>query len=85
MRRRRLEAAGAPRALLLFESLRIEVEAHGDREAVRRLYDAGSASGLTAFDASYLDLCLRSGLSLATQDEALARAARRAGAALFQA
>ncbi|MCY2960343.1 MAG: type II toxin-antitoxin system VapC family toxin [Planctomycetota bacterium] len=84
VRRKRIEVDRVPRALLLFESLRIEVDSRGARESVRHVFDAGWASGLTAYDASYLDLCLRSGLVLATQDDALARAAKRAGAAVFQ-
>lgn len=35
--------------------------------------------GLTAYDAAYLDLALRKGLPLATQDEAMSAAAAKAG------
>ena len=41
--------------------------------------------GLTAYDAAYLDLALDSGLPLATLDEALARASRKARVRLVQA
>lgn len=40
---------------------------------------------LTAYDAAYLDLCLDSGLPLATLDEDLSRACRNAGAGLVEA
>lgn len=39
---------------------------------------------LSTYDASYLDLALRKGLPLATQDKALIRAAADCGVALFQ-
>lgn len=38
---------------------------------------------LSAYDASYLELALRSGLSLATLDEDLQKAARKAGVKKF--
>jgi predicted nucleic acid-binding protein len=41
--------------------------------------------GLTAYDAAYLDLALDSGLSLATLDEDLVRACKKARARLVQA
>ena len=41
--------------------------------------------GLTAYDAAYLDLALDSGLPLATLDEDLVRAAKKARARLVQA
>ena len=85
VRRKRLEIDGVPRALLLFESLRIELDVHGGRDSVRRMFDAGSASGLTAYEASYLDLCVRAGLPIATQDAELERAARKAGVPIFAA
>jgi predicted nucleic acid-binding protein len=40
---------------------------------------------LTTFDAVYVELALRSKVPLATRNEALAAAARKAGAALFEA
>jgi len=85
IRRKRLGVDGVPRALQLLESLRIETEVRGGRDEVRRIFDAGTASGLTAYDAAYLDLCLRAGLPIATQDAELERAARKAGVAVFSA
>jgi len=40
--------------------------------------------GLSVYDAAYLDLALRRGLPLATQDQVLREAARRMGVELFQ-
>ena len=46
-----------------------------------RIQSLSRKHGLTAYDASYLDLALESGLALATLDEALLRACKNAGAA----
>jgi predicted nucleic acid-binding protein len=40
--------------------------------------------GLTSYDAAYLALAMRSGLPLATTDEALVQAAKRSGVPIFQ-
>jgi len=40
--------------------------------------------GLSAYDASYLELALRAGLPLATLDGDLVQVARKAGVRLFQ-
>ena len=48
-----------------------------------RLLDLGRRYGLTAYDAVYLELALRTGLPLATFDRQLAEAARKAGARVF--
>ncbi len=43
------------------------------------LLPLGREYGLSAYDAAYLDTAIRSGAELATADEALEKAARRAG------
>ena len=43
-----------------------------------------SAWGLTSYDAHYLQLAIRSGLPLATTDDALMQAAKRCGIQIFQ-
>ena len=54
-----------------------------DREAVTisSVDELASRHGLTAYDAAYLELALRRGLPLATQDAALAAAMVKAGVA----
>jgi predicted nucleic acid-binding protein len=58
-------------------ALRIKV----DREPVpiTTLDDVAARHGLSAYDAAYLELALRRGLALATQDDALIAAMTRAG------
>lgn len=67
----------------LLEGLPIEVEPATNAATLRRLFEVGRDFGLSASDAAYLDLSLRSGLELATADSALVRAASAAGASLF--
>ena len=49
-----------------------------------RILGLGIDHGLSAYDASYLELAMRRGLPLATQDERLMRAASAAGVAIMQ-
>jgi len=67
---KRRELAGAAAAL------RIKV----DREpvAIPALDELAARHGLSAYDAAYLELAIRRGLPLATQDEALAAAMTKA-------
>jgi predicted nucleic acid-binding protein len=52
-----------------------------DREPVapQELFMLGERHGISTYDAAYLELAVRQGLPLATQDERLARAAATAG------
>ncbi len=60
------------------EALRASV-ALPDDLSVRRGYMAAMARGLSAYDASYLELALQRGAALATMDRHMAEAARAAG------
>jgi predicted nucleic acid-binding protein len=48
-----------------------------------RILDLGRRHGLTAYDATYLELAMRTGGMLATFDRKLADAARVAGVRVF--
>jgi len=48
-----------------------------------RTMGLGEAYGLTAYDAAYLELALRRGLPLASQDVALRKAGQKAGCRLL--
>ncbi|RLB13376.1 MAG: VapC toxin family PIN domain ribonuclease, partial [Deltaproteobacteria bacterium] len=51
---------------------------------MREVYLLARDTGLSTYDASYLDLAMRKGLPLATLDKALAEAARGLNVELFQ-
>jgi predicted nucleic acid-binding protein len=54
-----------------------------DEPSVRRAYLAAMSHGLTAYDASYIELALQRGALLATLDAGIARAARSSGVAVL--
>jgi predicted nucleic acid-binding protein len=82
-RRGQLKATDIPAALALFEELPLSIRAPVGAAAIRVLVDAGSAAGLTAYDAAYLELALRESAPLATHDEPLRKAAEIAGVELL--
>ena len=83
-RRKRLTPADTTQFLDFLEQLPIEVDttypARGDHEilAICREY------GLSAYDAAYLGLAMREGVSLATRDKALRAACKKSGVSLFE-
>lgn len=79
VRRKRLTAADATRYVELLAALEVEIEAPHSLSSLGALTALAQAHGLSAYDASYLELALRRGLPLATVDGGLARAASAAG------
>lgn len=71
----------AQRMAFVEELLRlpIEVETSGARAILDGQATLAERYGLTAYDAAYLDLALRHGIALATQDKAMKAAADKAG------
>lgn len=63
--------------------LPIEVEQFTARTVLDGQASLAERYGLTAYDAAYLDLALRRGVPLATQDKAMKAAARKAGVAFL--
>lgn len=82
-RRGKLAPEELPGVLALFEELPVSVASSPGTAAIRILVDAGQSASLTAYDAAYLELALRTSGLLATHDEALRSAAERAGVELF--
>jgi predicted nucleic acid-binding protein len=78
-RRKRISAAQTSARLELIASLRIVTDGETDARAFREILTLARAENLTTYDAAYLELAVRRGLPLATQDKPLARAATRAG------
>lgn len=82
-RRKRLDESAAMRFLELLKSLPIAVEQESSARMFQEIFFLAGEYELSTYDASYLDLAIRSALPLATQDKKLAEAAKKAGLKLF--
>ena len=74
-RRERITPAQVAASVEFVNRLPIEVDAETDTRSFREVLALARSTNLTTYDAAYLELALRRGLSLATQDRALVRAA----------
>ena len=83
-RRKRLAEADRLRAMQLYGALPIQTDTLLNPHTVGRLHALGKEYGLSAYDASYLDVAQRRDLELATLDHPLMTAARRAGIRLVR-
>ncbi|MFN2378043.1 MAG: type II toxin-antitoxin system VapC family toxin [Candidatus Binatia bacterium] len=63
----------------LLRRLAINVDGEGVNHALENTLQLARRYGLSSYDASYLELAMREGLPLATLDEGLLKAAKRAG------
>lgn len=79
LRRKRLSEADLARAIDHYKSLDLQTDFTGHSDHVWRLLGLVQEYQLSAYDASYLELAQRKGLGLATLDDSLADAARKAG------
>jgi len=77
LRRKRLKEADIARLLELLDGLPITVDI--DPPDSKRLATLAAAYDLTVYDTAYLALALDRSLPLATLDDSLAKAARKAG------
>ncbi|HWK46823.1 MAG TPA: type II toxin-antitoxin system VapC family toxin [Stellaceae bacterium] len=82
-RRQRITQAQRARALTGLGALSITIDHETAARAWTGIIDLAQAQSLTVYDAGYLELALRSGLPLATLDQALARAGRATGVAVL--
>ena len=82
-RKRRLGKADVARFLELVAGLPVYVEQESPARMLTDILSLARECRLSTYDASYLDLAMRAGLPLATQDQALASAARKCGVPLF--
>lgn len=80
-RRGRLTATEAQAAIAALARLPIAIESTAPRPSM--LLSLALRHDLSVYDAVYLDLALEHSLPIATQDEALAAAARAAGVGVF--
>ncbi len=79
VRRKRLGADQAPQALDKLAPLDVLLEPPPNAERSKAILALALGSGLTFYDASYLEQALRTGASMATKDAALRAAAMTAG------
>jgi predicted nucleic acid-binding protein len=82
-RRRRLEASDVSRFLGLLNQLSLTVDAVAAQYSFGNILPLARAHGLSAYDASYLELAMREGCTLATLDAKLRKAARALGVGVF--
>jgi len=78
-RRGRIARSEATAHVRTIGDLGVEIDEETVRRWSRDTLALARAERLSVYDAAYLELALRRGLSLATLDKALAKAARRSG------
>jgi len=83
-RRNRLSSADVARIAELFLEVPVSIHDVAPESALGPVLDLARTQGITAYDAAYLDLAMREGLAIATQDKDLRLAARRVGVALVE-
>ena len=83
-RRGRLSPAKLARAVELSLDLPVSVDETPTPLALGSVLDLARSQGLSAYDAAYLELAMRQGIPLATQDEGLRAAAERVGVPLAE-
>jgi predicted nucleic acid-binding protein len=83
-RRGRLSPAGVARAAELFLEVPISIHEVAPQSALGPVLDLARTHGMTTYDAAYLELAMREGLPLATEDEILRAAAERVGVPLLE-
>jgi predicted nucleic acid-binding protein len=82
-RRGRIDEGEMPSITRLLIALPIRVESLSLERTLSDVLPLARAAELSAYDAAYVDLALRTGYALATADDYLAQAAVAAGAALL--
>lgn len=80
-RRKRLTSGETANLLELIANLPIATDDETSYRGLRDVLVLARSSGLTTYDASYLELAARSGKALATKDRVLFNVARRMGVA----
>lgn len=84
-RRGRLTSSGVAQFTTMVLSLRVNVEESVSARALHAVLSVAKSQGLSAYDASYLELAMRTGLPLATLDSRLRSAAVAVGVPLLAA
>jgi predicted nucleic acid-binding protein len=76
-RNHRLSEADSARFIALLSELPIEVEQESPDRMIKEIWALARKHHLSTYDASYLDLAMRKGLSIATRDKNLLAAVKR--------
>jgi predicted nucleic acid-binding protein len=84
VRRRRVSREDVIRFMTELRALPLQVDLQTEVRGWNEIPALAYEHGLTTYDAAYLELALRLDAPLATLDVDLARAARKAGVALFE-
>ena len=79
----RMKQADRARFLALLQSLPIAIERDSPQHVWNEVIHLGREYNLSSYDASYLELAMRSGSALATLDRKLKKAAEKAGVELM--
>jgi len=80
-RRKRISAEDVATRLRLISVLPITTDRETSAKAWQDTLSIARVEGLTIYDAAYLELAIRLGVSLMTKDDQLAKAAKRRGVA----
>lgn len=83
-RRKRIDAAEIVQFISLIDELEIRTDHAVGYAGLATLFGLARQSGLTAYDATYLDVALRHQVPIATRDRALCVAARAARVELIE-
>ncbi|MDH4260421.1 MAG: type II toxin-antitoxin system VapC family toxin [Gammaproteobacteria bacterium] len=83
-RRSRLKTGQRQEILASIELLPIQIDPETPIRGWKEIPALASRFGLTTYDAAYLELAMRLDTPLATLDQDLARAARKAGVTMFE-
>jgi predicted nucleic acid-binding protein len=83
-RRKRISEADSSRFLELLSELPIHVVQERPERMLKEIVALSRELSLSTYDASYLNLAMREGLPLATQDTALLKAARKCKVAILK-
>ena len=82
-RRKRLSEADSVRFLALINDLPIKVIQEPPERMTKEIVALAREHHLSTYDASYLDLAMRKGLPIATQDAGLKKTAQKCSVAMF--
>ena len=80
-RRNRVTTAELSGLLVALGDIAVTLREAEREDVLGRVLDLARAHGLSVYDAAYLDVAMREGLPLATEDQDLIGAAQRAGVA----